>query len=202
VEHTIQASNKPDEAALTGFNMDYADLTGDGRTDIVSTAWPGYLLLLARPASAADSWSTSVLGSFAPDQLVSVRLADIDGDGDLDAFAGAYSRGPRDHDGKEVTRNDPLGRIAWFENPGQLGTTGSPWPRHDISRRKRGMYDKWLARDLDHDGDIDFLGTRGNSSPYDGVIWLEQIRTDTPVANFHATRLKDSQQMPLSAEGR
>jgi hypothetical protein len=198
VEHSIQVAGKPEAAALTGFNMDYADLTGDGRTDIVSTAWPGYLLLLARPANPADSWPAQVLGSFAPDQLVSVRLADIDGDGDLDAFVGAYSRGPRDRDGDAVTRNDPLGRIAWFENPGQLqAPLHTLWPHHDISRRKRGMYDKWLARDLDHDGDIDFLGTRGNSAPYDGVIWLEQVRTDVPMPNFHPARRQDSQQMPL-----
>ena len=59
------------------------------------------------------------------------------------------------------------GRLAWFENPG--GGTGE-WTRHDISRRKRGMFDMAMARDLDGDGDIDFVGTRGNSVPYDGGV--------------------------------
>lgn len=201
VEHTIDAAGKPEKAALTGFNMDYADLTGDGRTDVVSTAWPGYLLLLERPAQAQAAWASHTIGSFIPDQLVSVRLSDIDGDGDLDAFAGAYSRGPRDVDGATITRQDPVGRISWFENPG-ITTTHTSWRRHDISRRKRGMYDKWLARDLDQDGDIDFVGTRGNSAPYDGLIWLEQVRSQRALPNFTQARDTDSQQLPLPEPGR
>ncbi len=55
-----------------------------------------------------------------------------------------------------VGKNDALGRIGWFEHPGDA--TGT-WTRHDISRRKRGMYDKFIARDLDADGDTDFVGS-------------------------------------------
>lgn len=194
VEHQIEASGQPEGSSLTGFNMDYADLNADGRLDIVSTAWPGHLLLLRQPASPGQPWHTTIIGDLRPDQLVSVRLADIDGDGDLDAFSGAYSRGDRDQDSSQVT--DSLGRISWFENPGTQGV-GQPWQRHDISRRTRGMYDKWLAQDMDQDGDLDFVGTRGNSAPYDGVIWLEQIRTPSPAPNFTGARTQDSRQMPL-----
>ncbi|MCR9260009.1 MAG: VCBS repeat-containing protein [Pseudomonadaceae bacterium] len=186
--------NKLSNAALTGFNMDYADLNTDGRTDVISTAWPSYLLWLQRPAEADSAWPTSLIGDFAPDQLVSVRLADIDNDGDLDAFTGSYSRGPRGQDGEEITAGDALGRITWFENPGIEGNT-QPWPQHDIVRRKRGMYDKWLALDLDKDGDLDFVGTRGNSEPYDGLIWLEQIHHLEPTTRFVPARAVDSQQM-------
>jgi CubicO group peptidase (beta-lactamase class C family) len=192
-EHPIGLVDTPDELSVTGFNMDYADLDADGRCDIVSTAWPGSIVLLHRPEHPDDAWQWSLLGSAWPDQLVSVRLGDIDGDGDLDIFSGAYSHGPRDRDGPLVTVNDPLGRIAWFENPGDGST---PWPRHDISRRKRGMYDNWLLRDLDGDGDLDAVGTRGNSEPYDGVIWLEQIRQAEPHRVFEQARAIDSQQMP------
>ncbi len=192
-EHAIELVGPPGDLAITGFNMDYADLDGDGRRDIVSTAWPGSLVLLHQPAAASDRWRWSLIGDAGPDQLVSVRLGDVDGDGDLDVFTGAYSRGPRDRDGPLVTVNDPLGRIAWFENP---GVAGSPWRRHDVSRRKRGMYDQWLLRDLDGDGDLDAVGTRGNSAPYDGVIWLEQIRRDDLAPVFDQARAVDSQQMP------
>jgi CubicO group peptidase (beta-lactamase class C family) len=188
-EHPIEPEGAPAKLAITGFNMDYADLNGDGRTDILSTAWPGVLVLLTQPAAAGERWGFQRIGDALPDQLVSVRLADVDGDGDLDVFSGAYSRGPRDRDGPLVTVNDPLGRILWFENrnPG--------WQSHQISRRKRGMYDKWLLRDLDGDGDLDALGTRGNSEPYDGVLWLEQRRTPNPAASFTGARILDSQQM-------
>ncbi len=192
-EFAIEPAGEAEDAALTGFNMDYADLNGDGRTDIVSTAWPGYLLRLTAPADPSAPWQTAVLGTFLPDQLVSVRLADIDGDGDLDAFAGAYSRGERGSDDDAVTA---AGRIGWFENTGE-----APWRRHDVSRRKRGMYDKWLARDLDGDGDLDFVGTRGNSAPFDGVIWLEQVRSTTPLPAFTGARDRDSAELPLPPQG-
>ena len=116
-------------------------------------------------------------------------------DRDLDAFAGAYSRGPRDVDGEGISRADPLGLITWFANPG-VTKVKEPWRRHDISRRKRGMFDKWLARDLDRDGDLDFLGTRGNSEPYDGLIWLEQTRSTTPQKRFQGAWTDDSVEMP------
>jgi len=191
--HSINLPDAPDDLAITGFNMDYADIDADGRMDIVSTAWPGSLVLLRQPSSVGGDWGFSKIGDAPPDQLVSVRLTDIDGDGDLDAFTGAYSRGPRDTDGVGISAQDPLGRIAWFENPGD-GVLAN-WQRHDLSRRKRGMYDKWLFRDLDHDGDQDVLGTRGNSEPYDGVFWLEQVRTRDPRRVFTPARMVDSLQM-------
>ena len=113
-------------------------------------------------------------------------------------MTGAYSRGERAFDG-EVAPDTPLGRLAWFENPGDLE---SVWTRHDFSRRKRGMYDKFIARDLDGDGDVDFIGTRGNSAPYDGVFWLEQVRSDQALASFAQAREEESQQMPLPESAR
>ena len=193
-EHAINPAGKPADAALTGFNMDYADLNQDSRKDIVSTAWPSYLLLLLAPDDPDSVWQTSVIGQIAPDQLVSVRLADIDADGDLDAFVGGYSRGARDYDAQ--TAQDAVGRISWFENPGAT-QVGSSWQRHDVARPMRGMYDKWLAMDMDNDGDVDFVGTRGNSEPYDGVIWLEQQRSTTPAKSFTPSRSQESRQLPL-----
>ncbi len=187
-----------DKPGITGFNMDFADLNRDGRTDIVVNEWPHHLVWLAQPARASNEWQLSVIGDTAPDMLVSMRLADIDNDGDLDAFTGTYSLGPRAADGEEIDKQSPAGRISWFENPGLL--VAGPWQRHDIVRRKRGMYDQWVARDLDGDGDIDMLGTRGNSAPYDGVIWLEQVRTVAPVRVFEPARARDSAGLALPAE--
>ena len=93
-----------------------------------------------------------------------------------------------------MTVDRPLGRLAWFQNPGALDAS---WKRHDISRRKRGMFDMTVPRDLDADGDIDLIGTRGNSLPYDGVYWLEQVRTPDAVQAFSRAREADSQEMPL-----
>ncbi|MEM7219641.1 MAG: VCBS repeat-containing protein [Pseudomonadota bacterium] len=192
VEHAVTiADPRPSNRWITGFNMAYADMNADGRLDIVVNEWPDALVWLAQPATPDGLWRRHEIGSIAPDRLVSVALADIDGDGDLDAFSGAYSAGPRDVDGPLVGAADPLGRISWFEQ------RADGWRRHDISRRKRGMFDKWLVRDVDGDADLDVLGTRGNSEPYDGVFWLEQIRSEEPRAVFQPARSVDSQQMPL-----
>ena len=190
-EHEINLSKKlPSGSWLTGFNMDYQDLNQDGRLDIVSTVWPYYLIVLYQPKDPSMSWDMDVIGSIKPDQLVSVSLADIDSDGDFDAFVGSYSRGSRDKD-DESSENQALGSVAWFENT-KLG-----WKKNNVLRRKRGMYDKWIPLDIDEDGDTDFVGTRGNSKPYDGVIWLEQIRSEEPLPVFKQARIKDSISIPF-----
>jgi hypothetical protein len=184
-------------ALVTGFNLDFADLNGDGRVDVVLAEGAFRLVWLEQPAQPSMPWRLHAIGSIRPDNLVGFALADIDGDGDRDALVGAYSRGPRDADGA-ATMTGQLGRLAWFEN---RGDAAQPWVRHDISRRKRGMFDKFLAVDLDGDGDVDFAGTRGNSVPFDGVFWLEQVRTSRPAAAFTRARTSDSEEMPLPPGG-
>ena len=188
IEHAIGING----TRAAGFNLEYADLNGDGRLDIIS-ATPGGLSWLEQPQHIDDAWNAFFIGSFAPDSITGLEVADINGDGHLDIMAGSYSRGPRTGDG-DVDKNDALGRIGWFENPGDAK---SLWIRHDISRRKRGMFDKFIARDLDNDGDVDFLTTRGNSAPYGGVLWLEQIRSVAARPSFQRARTIDSEEMPL-----
>ncbi|UCC25842.1 MAG: VCBS repeat-containing protein [Gemmatimonadales bacterium] len=178
---------------VNGFNMDFADLNGDGRLDIVTNEFFHHLVWLEQPSTPDDPWRLHSIGTFEPDELVGFVQADIDQDGDVDFMAGGYSRGPRAEDG-EVTTGDPLGRLAWFANPGD---PAGRWTRHDISRRKRGMFDKFVARDMDGDGDVDFVSTRGNSHPFDGVLWLEQLRSPEPRQNFLRAREVDSEEAAL-----
>ncbi len=179
-------------ARAAGFNLEYADLNEDGRLDIIG-ATTGGLSWLEQPEQIDDAWNAHFIGTFAPDSMTGLEMADINGDGRLDVIGGSYSQGPREGDG-DIDKNDALGRIGWFEHPGDATEA---WPRHDISRRKRGMYDKFIARDVDADGDIDFVGTRGNSAPYDGVFWLEQVRSSAPLPAFQRARGEDSPEMPL-----
>jgi hypothetical protein len=111
-------------------------------------------------------------------------MTDIDGDGDLDVYAGGYIR---------------LGRMGWFANPRDAA---GAWTRHEVSRRIRGMFDMFVAIDLDADGDTDFVGTRGNANTFDGVFWLEQARGTEPARVFQPARPDDSREMPLPARDR
>ncbi len=172
--------------------MSFEDLNHDARLDVVLATSEG-LAWIEQPSSRNRAWKLHRIGTFEPDTITGFALADINGDGLPDVMAGSYSRGPRQRDG-DVTPDDPLGRLGWFENPGDDTTS---WKRHDISRRKRGMFDQFVARDLDGDGDMDFLSTRGNSYPYDGVFWLEQVRRESPTPNFEAARAAESEEMPL-----
>ena len=203
VEHPIEIEGAlPDgPAAVTGFNVDFADLNGDGRLDIVlkAKASLSHLIWLEQPAELGSRWRLHPIGHIHPDHLVGIAIGDIDGDGSADVMTGAYSRGPRAEDGPEITAADPIGRIAWFQNPGDASLT---WQRHDVSRRKRGMFDKFIAHDVDGDGDLDFLATRGNSAPFDGVFWLEQVRTAEAVPAFEPARQRESEQMPLAPSAR
>ena len=179
-------------SSMSGFNLEYADLNGDGRLDIIGRGSNG-LTWIEQPTPIDNAWNAFTIGTLSPDSITGMEVADIDNDGDVDIIAGSYSRGPRTSDGN-VSTTDALGRLAWFENPGDAKLE---WHRHDISRRKRGMFDKFIARDVDEDGDVDFIGTRGNSAPFDGVFWLEQVRSASPTRNFQPARSQESDEIPL-----
>ena len=181
-----------DGARAGGFNLDYADFNDDGRLDIVAATDKG-LGWLEQPVSIRNSWRFHAIGDFGPDALTGLSLADIDGDGDTDVISGGYSRGDRATD-TSMPVSGSLGRLGWFANPGRVD---SPWVRHDISRRVRGMFDKFIPRDMDGDGDVDFVGTRGNSTPFDGVFWLEQVRGEQPQPRFRRARELDSPEVGL-----
>lgn len=193
VEHSIDVPlTGGKRTGIGGFNMDFADFNADARTDIVVRTRRG-LAWLEQPSEPAGLWLIHEIGSNAPDTTAGLHLADIDGDGDPDLMTGGYSRGPRDRDG-DPPLTTPLGRLSWFENPGR---SVDAWRRHDISRRYRGMFDAFVTRDMDADGDLDMVGTRGNSYPYDGVFWLEQRRTAEPVQAFTRAREQDSAEVDL-----
>lgn len=199
----VAVANEADAAdgggvpTVNGFHVQFVDLNGDERLDIVTFDTRQLLGLgpvwLEQPETSDSPWLLHRIDRYAPDTLVGLNIVDINGDGRPDLMTGGYSLGSRTEDGVAKVA-DALGRLAWYENRGNGGTE---WVRHDFSRRERGMFDLFVARDMDRDGDVDFATTRGNSGPYDGLLWLEQVRSTEPRAAFEAARQEDSPELPL-----
>ena len=185
------------DALVSGFNMEFVDLNGDRRLDIVTFEFARLVgravVWLEQPATPDGQWTLHEIGQYSPDEVVGLSVADVNGDGRADVMTGGYSAGARDAD-TDLNANIASGRLAWFEQPARADAR---WVRHDISRRRRGMFDKFVPRDMDGDGDIDFVTTRGNSTVYDGVFWLEQLRSRTPIVVFQRARPQDSPELPL-----
>ena len=212
-EHLIDDEQLSGGVVLRGGDgLQMADLDRDGHFDIVSVHEDNHHIRLAFGSDDPDRWElvtlaegdeakaaedvsiTDANGDGLLDLVVACELADINGDGRPDVFTGGYSQNPRDHDGEEITAESCTGRLAWFEQPAH---PAERWTRHDVSRRKRGMYDAFIPRDMDGDGDVDFVTTRGNSANFDGVLWLEQVRTPEPAPSFQPARENESAHLPL-----
>ncbi len=179
---------------LSGIMLAFSDLNKDNRLDIITFETPWSIVWLEQPEDWDNPWTLHPIGESFPDSPSALTLFDINGDGRLDLFSGGYSQDPRDYDVPEPGMFHRGGGIMWFEQP---ENPAEPWIRHGISRRARGMFDAFVPLDLNADRLMDFIGTRGNSGEYDGVIWLEQKRSDVPIQAFFQAREKDSRQLPL-----
>jgi len=179
---------------VTGQTLAFDDVNADGRLDIVTQLNLGTVGWLEQPPSSDGRWKVHRLGDVNPDHIAAIEVVDVDGDGLRDLFIGGYSKGGRQQDRLDGHYDRPMGRIAWFQKKSE---GGDQWRRHDVSRRIRGMYDEFKVLDVDGDGDMDLIGTRGNSGKFDGVFWLQQLRNPLPMTNFESTRTEDSLQVSL-----
>ena len=198
-EHPIHILDGDASYPICAVNVGIHDFNGDQRLDVAifqsnkreNFGW------IEQPIDPEDPWMFHHIGTSSKDSLIGIEISDINGNGKPDIITGSYSEGSRDKDAEGSSVNSRMGRLSWFEHPED---PKGDWIRHDISRRIRGMFDKFVAIDLDKDGDIDFVSTRGNSYPYDGVFWLEQIRTKKPTKRFTPARHEESREMGLPTD--
>ena len=129
------------------------DINGDGHIDVVlasrSLATPYNLAWLENTNGLGDFGSINLIGTMS--ETYRINLADLDGDGDLDAMGATVF----------------LDIISWFENLDGLGNFG---PRNIISNTADGAHDV-IAADLDNDGDMDVISASDNA----GLAWHENL---------------------------
>ena len=125
-------------------------MDGDGDLDIVSASRLDDTIAWYENDGAADpSWAAADIHTNA-DGALTVHVADMDGDGDLDIVS--------------ASRFDDT--IAWYENDG----AGNPsWAAADIDTNANGAYDVHVA-DMDGDGDLDIVSASWLDST---VAWYE-----------------------------
>jgi hypothetical protein len=178
---------------LSGMALFFEDINKDGRLDIITFETPWSIVWLEQPVEITSRWIIHPMTESFPDSPTALSMVDINGDGMLDLFSGGYSQDPREEDAAGYNMFHRAGGLFWLE---QVEDGKNNWVRHDISRRMRGMFDAFIPMDLNRDGLIDFIGTRGNSGKFDGVFWLEQRRSKVAGKVFQQARKEDSLQLP------
>ena len=95
-----------------------------------------------------SSWPRSIIDGQAPDSVVHVHVADMDGDGDLDV----------------VSSSNVGDTIAWYENDGAADPS---WTSTNINTSLNSVKD-FDVGDIDGDGDLDITLAYANK-----VVWFE-----------------------------
>jgi len=154
-----------DDAAAGAISIDAADLDGDGDQDLLAAAFRDDRIRWYENRTVAESDTTAGADRdprFASPRTfaggvpgaMTVRAADLDGDGDQDVLLAARSGG----------------WIGWCENRGQrpTGVPNFTAPKR-IARSIDGMEEVRLA-DLDEDGDRDVIVAAYSENR---VLWVE-----------------------------
>jgi hypothetical protein len=144
--------------------LDYADLDGDGRKEVVVAAKPRRVLVFSRAGDGRAPWSATTIelaGNLG--NAKAVRVADFDLDGRVDLIVSC-----------EGATGDKSG-VAWFtsDKRGDARQAGG-WSMHDISGAAGTKFDRMEVVDLDDDGDLDVITCEEAENL--GVIWYENPR--------------------------
>jgi len=171
--HNITTSS--DSLYCDGPRSVYAgDLDKDGDIDIVAACTSNSRILWYKNDGSANPSFSIHLFAYAA-QNYDVFIEDIDKDNTLDVVSASYN----------------YKKVSWFKDEGNSTSSGVPiWNEHHIafipSSSIQGPWDI-SAADMDGDGDMDVVcsGSAVLGSSYDGVFWLENDGSTTPVWTKH-----------------
>ena len=121
-----------------------ADINGDGRLDAVvgfeAISRPGDVLWYEQGATVAAPWTEHRIATIIGP--MSLDVADMDGDGDLDVIVGEHN-----------LKDPASARLLVFENTDGRGTR---WKEHLVWRGDE-HHDGAHVADMDGDGDLDIV---------------------------------------------
>ena len=121
-----------------------ADIDSDGKLDVLTASKGKMLHWFKQRDSARDMWTPNMIAG--PEQLrhdpLSIDVADMDGDGDLDVVAGEHS---------PPNPNDC--RLLILENEAGSGTS---WSLHSVHKGDEHHQGARVV-DIDDDGDLDIV---------------------------------------------
>jgi hypothetical protein len=142
--------------------LDYADLDGDRRMEIVVAAKPRRVLVYSQPDDVRAPWTAATIelaGNLG--NAKAVRVADLDLDGRADLIVSC-----------EGATGDKSGGV-WFthDKPKGARIQTSGWSMRDISGAAGTKFDRMEVVDLDDDGDLDVITCEEAENL--GVIWYE-----------------------------
>ena len=142
------------DSSYIAYERDVGDIDGDGRNDVAAVMEGDTTVQIFK----APTWKSSILITFTGDyrypRADDFKLADIDGDGDLDVVT-RLGKGPSD---------DGAGIAVWCEN-----LTGGKFVQHDIGNSPEYVKD-FVVKDFDRDGRPD-VAMRMDSRTQ---IWLQE----------------------------
>jgi len=140
------------------FTIDVADVTGDGRVDVIATSpTQMQLVLFVQPGSVSDrayDWYTAGIVTFETYEPRSVKAIDVDNDGVLELVVGCSAGAVRYFEPPAVPTDEWEGHvIVTFDPPGDVGLLG--------------------YGDLDGDGDADLVAVvSAADAAANRVVWV------------------------------
>ena len=140
--------------AISPDDLFVADVDGDGDVDLLSASRYDNKVAWYENSDGLGTFSTQNVISTTQDAPSVVRAADLDGDGDLDVLASAYSN----------SENQDWS-LSWYPNDGSGGFGVEQLITTDIDT-PTGID----TGDFDGDGDLDIVSTSGID---DTVAWYE-----------------------------